>query len=202
MLLYHCYFSNTSHPSTFYLIFVPNQSIQHSVNQTEANRKLTGRYKVALETFVEKLTFLWLLQEWIKWYKGYQMFSAILFVLRPVMIVILRNLCASFLLQCIILAIALFIGVSLLIAYIKPYRKSYMNLLDTILLLYTAFLCSLTSASFKRSTVFIATCEILLFTAPLIIFLHHVIVTSVIKIKFPNYVWLKLHWGLEIFFPV
>ena len=82
-----------------------------------------------------------------------------------------------------ILAVALFIGIASLTAYIKPYRKSYMNLLDTLLLLHIALLCLLITTSFKRSTVFIAICEILLFTAPLIIFLLSVIVKSAINFK-------------------
>ena len=166
-----------SHPSTFCLGILPYQSIHHRLNQSEVEGEVQDRSRnICGET-------LWLLQEWIEWHKGYQKSLYIFFLLRPAVIVIHEIRVLHLFHYSWILAIALFVGIASLTAYIKPYRKSYMNILDTLLLLHIALLCLLISTSFNRSTVFKAICEILLFTVPLIIFLLSVIVKSAINFK-------------------
>ena len=65
--------ATTSHPSTFYLTILPYQSIQYSLNQNEAIWKIQDCSRNICGEI------LWLLQEWIEGYKGYQKFFCSIF---------------------------------------------------------------------------------------------------------------------------
>ena len=165
-------------PPPFILLLYPTKTFSRVLTKL----KVTGRYTIALETFVEK--FYGCYTNGLNGTKDTRSFSAIFFILRPAVVLIYEIRALHLFYHTLILAIALFVGVSLLIAYVKPYRKSYMNLLDTLLLLHIALLCLLVASSFKRSTVFIAICEILLFTIPMIIFLLIFVAKFVMRIKY------------------
>ena len=76
----------------------------------------------------------------------------------------------------------LFGGIAVLIAFIKPYKKTYMNLMDTLLLALIAVLCLLVTTPFEN--VFLRALSLLmLYLAPMVLFLFIVILRLICKVK-------------------
>ena len=88
-------------------------------------------------------------------------------------------------------AIILFGGVAILIAYVKPYKKIYMNLMDTLLLALIAVLCLLIATPFENSFLH-ALSVLVLYSAPMVIFLFIMIMRFICKVK--NFHICKRYW--------
>ena len=170
-------------PPPFILLLYPTKMF----NTVLTKFKVNGRSKIVLQTFVEK--FYRCYNNGLNGTKDTRSFSAIYFFLRPVVIVIYEIRVLHLFYNEWFLAVTLFVCISVLVSYVKPYRKSYMNILDTLLLLHIALLSLLSSSSFKKSTRFIAISEILLFTAPMVIFL--LIFTMKYAFKFKDFLLSK-----------
>ena len=132
--------------------------------------KLNGRPGVALKIFVDKF---------YGCYKdkldcGYDMrfVSALYFFLRPLVIIIYEfcTLPVSIASNMWFFATTLFASVSILVGFVKPYKKTYMNVLDTLLLAHLALLCLIMSTPFK-SSLLLALSKLILLLVPLIVFL-------------------------------
>ena len=111
-------------------------------------------------------------------------FSALYFILRPLVISIygIRIMPSTFSNNTWFLAIFLFVSVSLLISFVKPYKTTYINLLDTLLLALLSLLCLLMSTSFKN-TLLAALCKVMLLSAPMIVFLFFLTLKVFCKLK-------------------
>ena len=138
--------------------------------------KINGRFRVALHTFVEK--FHGCYKDQLDGGRDMRCFSALYFFLRPVVIVIYLIRAFRFSYHMWFFAIVLFGGVAVLIAFVKPYKKSYMNFVDTLLLTLIAVLCLLGATPFEN-TLLKACSELILFLAPMVIFLFIRISSSI-----------------------
>lgn len=147
---------------------------------TRARCKISGRLRVALRTFVEK--FHGCYRDQLD--GGYDMrcFSALYFFMRAMILVIYMIRTFRFSTHMWFFAIVLFGGVAMLIAFVKPYKKTYMNLVDTLLLALVAVLCLLMTTSFEN-TFLLALSVLILYSAPMIIFLFIMILKLICKVK-------------------
>ena len=139
-----------------------------------------GRIRVALHTFVEK--FYGCYRDQLDGGRDMRYFSALYFFMRPMVVVIyiIRIFRYSNHMWCF--AIVLFGGVAMLIAFVKPYKKTYMNLADTLLLSLVAVLCLLMATPFEN--VFLHALSLLvLYLVPMIVFLFIVIMRFICKVK-------------------
>ena len=127
--------------------------------------RLNGRPGVALKIFTEK--FYGCYKDHLDGGCDMRKFSVVYFVLRPFMLVLhlLRQLHISH--HTWFYAIVIFAGLSVFTAYIKPYKQSYMNFVDTLLLAHMSLLCLLTVTSFKHNYII----GFILMTIPLFVFL-------------------------------
>ena len=139
--------------------------------------KLNGRPGVALMIFTEK--FYGCYKDHLNGGCDMRKFSVFYFILRPVLILLhqLHELHVSE--HMWFFAIVLFASVSILIAYAKPYKEPYMNLLDTLLLAHLALLCLLLITPFKDNY----NVAFILLTLPLIIFLLLHILRFMLRFK-------------------
>ena len=144
--------------------------------------KLNGRPGIALQTFVEKYYGCYR----DKLSGGYDMrgFSALYFILRPVIIIIytIRMIHSTLSNNTWFFAIVLFVSVSLLISFVKPYKKTYMNFVDTLLLALLSLLCLFQSTQFSN-TLLAALGEVILLSVPMIVFLFTLFLKIICKLK-------------------
>ena len=139
-----------------------------------------GRIRVALHTFVEK--FYGCYRDQLDGGRDMRYFSVLYFFMRPMVVVIyiIRAFRYSNHMWCF--AIVLFGGVAMLIAFVKPYKKTYMNLADTLLLSLVAVLCLLMATPFED--VFLHALSLLvLYLVPMIVFLFIMIMRLICKVK-------------------
>lgn len=129
--------------------------------------RLNGRSRAALQTFVEK--FYGCYEDKYIGVRDRRRFSALYFCMRGA-IAVLYYIHAVFqyynlwFFGVILLTCAL-----LLISYVQPYKKSYMNILDTLLLAHLALLCLLVSTPFDNALY--AMSLVALISLPLTVFL-------------------------------
>ena len=83
---------------------------------------------------------------------------------------------------CVFFAVVLFASISVLIAFVKPYKRTYMNIVDTLLLGHLALLCLLVSTPFENNSLF-ALCKVILSLIPLIVFLLYHALSLICKLK-------------------
>ena len=131
--------------------------------------KFSGRSRAALQTFVEK--FYGCYKDNYTGLRDRRRFSVLYFYMRPILILLyeIRSLPVSD--NMWFFAIILFTSTSLLISYVQPYKKSYMTVLDTLLLAHLALLCLLVSTPFDNELY--AVSEMVLISLPLIVFLSY-----------------------------
>ena len=129
--------------------------------------RLNGRSRAALQTFVEK--FYGCYKDTFTGMCDRRRFSALYFFMRGAIIVLyfIREVFLSHNLW--FFGIILFTCASLLTSYIQPYKKSYMNILDTLLLAHMALLCLLVSTPFDNALY--ALSLVMLISLPLTVFL-------------------------------
>ena len=129
--------------------------------------RLSGRTRAALQTFVEK--FYGCYQDNFTGLRDRRRFSALYFFVRGAIIVIyfIRENFLSH--NWWFFAIILFMSTSLLVGYVQPYKKSYMNILDTLLLTHLALLCLLASTPFDNALYTVSL--VVLISLPLTVFL-------------------------------
>jgi hypothetical protein len=129
--------------------------------------RLSGRSRAALQTFVEK--FYGCYEDNFTGVRDRRRFSALYFYMRGAVIV-LYYIHAVFLTYNLwFFGVLLFTCASLLISYVQPYKKSYMNILDTLLLAHLALLCLLVSTPFDNALY--AVSVVVLISLPLAVFL-------------------------------
>ena len=132
-------------PPPLILLLYPTRAFRWCL--TKCN--LEGRCGIVLYTFVEK--FYGCYRDTLNGGRDMRYFSALYFLLRPALVLLYlirtRMWHNSDLMW--FFGILLFASVSLLTAFIKPYKKVIVNLSDTLLLANLALLCSLKSAKFK-----------------------------------------------------
>jgi hypothetical protein len=142
--------------------------------------RVSGRLRVALHTFVEK--FYGCYRDRVDGERDMRCFSALYFFMRPIVVVLymVRALRYSTHVWCF--AVILFGGVAVLMAFVKPYKKTYMNLADTLLLALIAVLCLLMATPFEN--VFLHVLSVLvLYLAPMVVFLFIMIVRLILKVN-------------------
>ena len=147
---------------------------------TRTRCKVSGRLRVAVHTFVEK--FHGCYRDRLD--GGYDMrcFSVLYFFMRPVVVILYMVRAFRFTTHVWFFAIVLFGGVAMLTAFVKPYKKTYMNLADTLLLALIAVLCLLMTTSFENASLH-ALSILILYLAPMIIFLFIVILKLICRVK-------------------
>ena len=129
--------------------------------------RLNGRSRAALQTFVEK--FYGCYEDNYIGVRDRKRFSALYFYMRGAIIALyyIRTVFLSHNLW--FFGVLLLTCVLLLISYVQPYKKSYMNILDTLLLAHMALLCSLLSTPFDNALY--AMSLVVLISLPLTVFL-------------------------------
>ena len=118
-------------------------------------------------TFVEK--FYSCYRDSLNGGRDMRYFSALYFLMRPVMIIlyVVRVLRVS---NTYFYAIIIFISVALVIAFVKPYKKTFMSFSDTVLLALVALFCLLSSFSLKYT--FVGGISMLIFLfSPMFVFI-------------------------------
>ena len=131
--------------------------------------KVSGKSRAGLQTFVEK--FYGCYKDNYTGVCDRRRFSALYFYVRPIVIVLYEIRSLSISDNIWFFAIILFTSASLLISYVQPYKKSYMTVLDTLLLAHLALLCLLASTPFDNKLY--AVSEMVLISLPLIVFLSY-----------------------------
>ena len=142
--------------------------------------RVSGRLRVALHTFVEK--FYSCYRDRLDGGHDMRCFSALYFFMRPVVVVFYMVRAFRFLTHVWFFAIILFGGIAVLIAFVKPYKTAYMNLMDTLLLALIAVLCLLVTTPFEN-VFFRALSVLVLYLTPMIIFLFIVIMRLICNVK-------------------
>ena len=162
-------------PPPFILLFYTTR-----VNVPRCRVTVGGRLRVALLTFVEK--FYGCYRDRVDGGRDMRCFSALYFFMRPIVVVLYMVRAFRYSIHVWCFAIILFGGVALLIAFVKPYKKIYMNLVDTLLLALIAVLCLLMATPFENSFLH-ALSVLVLYLAPMIIFLFIMIMRFICKVK-------------------
>lgn len=151
-------------PPPFILLLYPTKAFSACLSKC----RLNGRFGMVLHTFVEK--FYGCYKDGSDGGLDMRCFSALYFLMRPMVVIMyvirLKNLCD----QMWFFAIVLFTIMSMLIAFLKPYKKSYMNIFDTLLLVDIALLSLLTSTPF-RNTFLVSISKVVLLLSPVVILL-------------------------------
>ena len=131
--------------------------------------RLNGKFRAALQTFVEK--FYGCYDDNFTGVRDRRRFSALYFYLRYAIIVVywIREVFLAH--NVWFFGIILITCVSLFIGYVQPYKKSYMNILDTLLLAHMALLCLLISTPFDNALY--AVSLVVLISLPSILFLSY-----------------------------
>ena len=162
----------------FILLMYPTRAFSSCLTKCKFN----GRLRIALQTFVEK---------YYGCYKdkangGFdcRKFSAVYFILRSLVIIIYTSQKVPSIVSSNtwFFAIVLFSSISILISFVKPYKKTYMNLVDTLLLALLSLLCLLVSTPFKN-TLLVAFCTLILLSTPMIVFLFILTLNIFCKLK-------------------
>ena len=105
----------------------------------------TPRMSIAINTFVEKYHFCY--RDGLDGGKDMRSFAGLYFFLRIAEVLLVIALSNAFKLEPWLLKGTIFSITALLIAFCKPYKKTYANVSDTLLLLYLATICHLLSAN-------------------------------------------------------
>lgn len=139
--------------------------------------KLNGRSRATLQTFVEK--FYGCYKDNYTGVRDRRRFSALYFYMRGAIIALYFIREVFLTPNMFFFGIILFTFASLLVSYVQPYKKSFMNILDTLLLAHIAFLCLLISTPFDNALY--AASLVVLFSLPLIVFLLYLTWNQLIK---------------------
>ena len=142
--------------------------------------KLNGWPRRILQTFVEK--FYGCYKDNYNGVYDRRRFSALYFILRPLVIMIYEFRVLHVSDHMWYFAVVLFASISVLTAFIKPYKKTYMNVIDTLLLAHLALLCLTMSTSFENHLI-LASSEVILLFVPLFVFLSYHVVNLICKLK-------------------
>ena len=152
-------------PPPLILLLYPTRAFRWCLTKCNLER----RCGVAIYTFVEKF------------YGSYRdtlsnggrdmrYFSALYFLLRPVVVILYLIRTLDLFKYMWFFAITLFASSSLLMAFVKPYKNTFMNLSDTLLLALIALLCLLNRVKFSY-TLPAVMMMFILFLLPMIVFL-------------------------------
>ena len=163
-------------PPPFVLLLYPTKLFSTCLTKC----KLDGWPRLILQTFVEK--FYGCYKDNYIGGCDRRRFSALYFFLRPLVIILYQFRILHVSIHMWFFAIALFVSVSVLTAFVKPYKMAYMNLLDTLLLGHVALLCLLESTPFETSFLY-SLSKVILYLAPLIIFLFYHALKLICKLK-------------------
>ena len=168
-------------PPPFILLLYPTKACRACLIKC----RLDGRIGVILHTFVEKF---------FSCYKdgsngGYDMrgFSALYFLMRPMVVIIYVVRTLNWCEHVWFLAILLFTSASLLIAFVKPYKKIIMNLTDSLLLALISLFCLLAATEFKNVLLH-SMSEMISILIPMGIFLFYIVYGFICKCKTSQFI--------------
>ena len=165
-------------PPPLILLLYPTRAFRWCL--TKCN--LEGRCGIVLYTFVEK--FYGSYRDTLNGGRDMRYFSALYFLLRPVVAVLylIRTLNLYKYDIAWFFTIVLFASVTLLVSFVRPYKKTIMNFSDTLLLSLISIICLINSSSIRYTLVAEAS-ELILFLCPMIILLSIISARLIRKLK-------------------
>ena len=163
-------------PPPFILLFYHTRAFRMCLTKC----KLNGRHGIVLHTFVEK--FYGCCKDGSNGGRDMRCFSALYFLLRPLVIFMYLIRLYHLWSHMWVISTILFVSFSLLIAFVKPYKKTYMNISDTLMLALVALLSLLLTTEFENPVITPLTVGSLMFI-PMIVFLIVIFLKSFCKLK-------------------
>ena len=135
---------------------------------------------MVLHTFVEK--FYGCCKDGSNGGRDMRCFSSLYFLLRPVVIFMYYARLYHLWNHMWIVSTILFVSLALLIAFVKPYKKTYMNVSDTLILALLSLLSLLLTTAFEYPGIAPYTIGSLMFS-PMVVFLAILCLNFVRKLK-------------------
>ena len=148
-------------PPPLILLLYPTKAFRWCLTKC----RLEGRFGVVIYTFAEK--FYGCYRDSLDGGRDMRYFSALYFLMRPLLVAMYLIRALKFCNMFFYAALS-FVSVTIVIAYLKPYKNTFMNLSDTVLLAITLLMCLLSTFSF-RYTFAVGVTMIILFLCPMIL---------------------------------